>query len=110
MCLRFKNELKQGLLYTNIQHADVWIVRKAGVPGEKKTTSLYGKGKVMYRVDITKHRCKDIGLPVEMWIPNRRAIRDGGPWKLPKGYAASLSVNEMDILAEVPSHAFQKRY
>ena len=62
------------------------------------------------RVDITKHRWKDIGLPVLGWGSQTDKLPEAGVHRnYPKPTLHHCQSNEMDILAGVPSPAFQKR-
>ena len=44
------------------------------------------------RVDITKHKCRDKGLPDGMGVPNRQAAQGDGPQELPFRVTAPMPV------------------
>ena len=51
-----------------------WWGKPGGVHGEKPPQSCTEQAN---HVDIAKHKCRDIGLPDGMGIPNRQAAQEG---------------------------------
>ena len=81
-CLVIKSDKKCLTIYNN-QHAgtiparQLWpfgVVGKAGAPVEKPPQACTEQAN---RVDITKHKCRDIGLTDGMGVPNRQANQRG---------------------------------
>ena len=77
-------------------------VGKTREPGEKPPQACTEQAN---HVDITKHKCRDIGLPDGMGVPHRQAAQGGGLGNYPFGSLRHCQ-SDLDILAACPGPAY----